>query len=355
MSEPNDAPEPEMLEAIRENVVRLKEIASREMGVSLELAEESIKWIDGYIDRIRDEVDEGTKDTMIDMLGAFLGETIIRNHGGKWEFSDGVLGVRLEGGLFASPFSKVAKQMREGPEHSIHGFYRATAAMRDHLAQESGDGGLEDDLKIEGKIIRGTFSTCTPKIRASRLRLLHYHDAAGCLARLALVPAIPLIIFALLQWTIPAVVSGLLFLAAMGLAIFVAGRIAEASENAVLTPSVVVSASPLRLLALANMNTGASDEPILAMKLVEFSRIPRHSCEIGEVIPCVSVFRGDGLEKWDDFSPQPLSFATGDMAALQANTDLLDPGDIALLRKHVKEKSHPSELRELRWIANENA
>lgn len=124
-------PSSEVLEAIRENVNVVKTVLSRELDVKLDLNEDSIKWIDGYINRNRDNLEKDTKERLIDIFGSFLGEAIINNYGGKWALYEGVVGVHLKGESWAFPFSKVEKQMYEGPEDSIYSFYRVVPMVLD--------------------------------------------------------------------------------------------------------------------------------------------------------------------------------------------------------------------------------
>jgi hypothetical protein len=102
-----------------------------ELGVKLDLDEESIEWIDGYINRNRESLDNDTKEKLIDIFGSFLGEAIIKNFGGTWAIHDGSLGIHLNDESFAFPFSKVSKQMYEGPEDSIYSFYTIVPMVLD--------------------------------------------------------------------------------------------------------------------------------------------------------------------------------------------------------------------------------
>ena len=41
-------------------------------------------WLDGYIDEHRAKLDAGDKSVLREKLGAFLGESIRHNYGGRW-------------------------------------------------------------------------------------------------------------------------------------------------------------------------------------------------------------------------------------------------------------------------------
>jgi len=61
---------------------------SEMVGVHLQFDEESVKWLDGYIERIRPNVDESSIEGVSNSVGAFPGECIIANYGGIWAQSE---------------------------------------------------------------------------------------------------------------------------------------------------------------------------------------------------------------------------------------------------------------------------
>jgi hypothetical protein len=155
----------------------------------------------------------------------------------------------------------------------------------------------------------------------------------------------------LLEWTVVAIIAGVLFVLVSALVGFIVTRQMLICENAVLTTSIVISESPVEILALVNMDTGFSEEPVLALKTIRYAKkIPCYVCRVGQVIPCVSSFQGEELETWDGFHPWPLSFATGDTNALQKNLDLLDADDIALLRDCIAREFLPEKPNQIRWL-----
>ena len=62
--------------------------ASDKLGVQLTLDSESVKWLDGYIERIRPGMDQSQIRGLSNTIGAFLGECIIANYGGSWRQAD---------------------------------------------------------------------------------------------------------------------------------------------------------------------------------------------------------------------------------------------------------------------------
>jgi hypothetical protein len=95
----------------------------QELNGSLDLDSESIQEIDDYINRNRMSFSEEQKERLISIFGSFLGEAIIKNFGGEWAWYEEALGIHLKDESFVFPFSKVSKQINNGPEDSIYSFY----------------------------------------------------------------------------------------------------------------------------------------------------------------------------------------------------------------------------------------
>lgn len=88
---------------------------------------DSLAWVESYIERMRtaEGVAPENLDGAVMTLGAYLGECVIRAHGGSWRNQDGMWGVFIDDRNAAFPFSKVAKQFENGVEggDSILGFF----------------------------------------------------------------------------------------------------------------------------------------------------------------------------------------------------------------------------------------
>ena len=120
-------------EVIQENAeVLIKHFASH-LDVELGYNSDSVKWLDGYIDRNRMEIKEETKDKLIDIFGSFLGECIKKEFGGNWTFSENGFGIELPNKAMAFPFNKVSKQFLNGSEDSIYSFFTAIPFIMSEL------------------------------------------------------------------------------------------------------------------------------------------------------------------------------------------------------------------------------
>lgn len=110
-------------ENIRLNADLVVKTLGENNGVNLAFDEESVKWLDGYIERNRKNWDEQTMEKLSGVLGSFLGECIRLNFGGEWKMDEYGLGIFFSEGNVAYPFHKIKKQMINGEGDSIASFY----------------------------------------------------------------------------------------------------------------------------------------------------------------------------------------------------------------------------------------
>lgn len=87
--------------------------------------EESVAWLDGYIERNRLNWDEQTGEKLVNILGSFLGECIRLNYGGEWQMTEYGLGIAFSDGNVTFPFTKITKQIQNGSDDSIIGLYKS--------------------------------------------------------------------------------------------------------------------------------------------------------------------------------------------------------------------------------------
>lgn len=121
--------QPGLEEKLRLNAEIVFEHLSQHAGFELGFNEESVEWIDGFIERQR--VREGFEPGgMINTIGSFLGECMCRELGGKWKYqSNGQLAVEFSDGNAAFPFNKAAKHFVNGEEDSILSFYQSAVVV----------------------------------------------------------------------------------------------------------------------------------------------------------------------------------------------------------------------------------
>lgn len=115
-----------MEEQIKDLAQKLISTLSERLGVHLKYDRASVEWVDGYIERVRLNLDESSMAGLTNSIGSFLGECIIVNYGGQWRESEGSWGVffsERNDRSAAFPFNKVRKQLLNGAEDSILSFY----------------------------------------------------------------------------------------------------------------------------------------------------------------------------------------------------------------------------------------
>jgi len=194
-----------------------------------------------------------------------------------------------------------------------------------------------------------SFSTLPPEIKVSSMRLMTKHFALGCFFKIVLFFFIITAIFFALDWGVAGYIFGFLAVVLFVALSLLTKRIAFIFNNGLLVPGIVVEEGPLVLAVLANMDTAMEDEPVWAIKRLELSNLPCAEGVIGEVIPCVAGFQGEGLVAWDDFDADPLSFATANIEDLKKNVARIDKEEIEILQKYIEEKKIPTEEEPLLW------
>lgn len=76
----------------------------------------SIAWVESFIEQQRkaERMNPEAAETLVDMLGSFLGESILHSFGGEWRMEGGLWGVFFDEHNGAFPFTKVKKQFVNG-------------------------------------------------------------------------------------------------------------------------------------------------------------------------------------------------------------------------------------------------
>lgn len=112
--------------AIQHHVTLVQENLGPASNVDFKFSEESIKWLDGYIERNRKK---GPTDALEQVIASYLGETIRINYQCKWAGINEGVGLQCPGELTVLPLNKVSKQFESGHEHSVYDFYLAIPAL----------------------------------------------------------------------------------------------------------------------------------------------------------------------------------------------------------------------------------
>ncbi len=88
------------------------DVLSEKEQVHLDYSAESISWLDNYIDEHRADLNDGDKLLLQEKFGAFLGESILRNFGGRWvRNNDNHWMIAFGETVKASPFELIAQHL----------------------------------------------------------------------------------------------------------------------------------------------------------------------------------------------------------------------------------------------------
>ena len=93
--------------------------------LNLKYDADSVKFIEGFIERNKGNFEKEESKGLINSLGSFLGQCIIENYGGQWQVDNdtGSVAVAFDDKNKAYPFAKVSKQFENGLEDSGSSFY----------------------------------------------------------------------------------------------------------------------------------------------------------------------------------------------------------------------------------------
>ena len=106
-------------------MMELKQLSDEtKKQLKLKYNSDSVKYLEGFIERTKVNIEKDNWRGLINSCGAFLGECIIENYGGIWkEDENGNIGIIFDDQNIAYPFAKVSKQFENGLEDSIFSFY----------------------------------------------------------------------------------------------------------------------------------------------------------------------------------------------------------------------------------------
>jgi hypothetical protein len=114
---------PSAISAVQANAALVVSVARDRLGHELNFDEQGVRWLDGYIQRQHEAGDPASRDSLVNTLGSFLGECVIRSFGGEWACIDGAWCVRFDAKNAVFPFAKVAKQLENGAADSVLSFF----------------------------------------------------------------------------------------------------------------------------------------------------------------------------------------------------------------------------------------
>lgn len=112
-----------IVDRIRANAELVVSVAANQLGEAVGYDEAGVRWLDGYIQRQHEQGDPSKRNGLVNMLGSYLGELIIRSFGGEWTEADGTWCVQFDARNMVYPFAKAAKHLERGAEESVLSFF----------------------------------------------------------------------------------------------------------------------------------------------------------------------------------------------------------------------------------------
>lgn len=101
----------------------LAETVKSQLNLNYDL--HSVKFIEEFIERQRNNFDSEQRKGLINSIGSFVGQCIIINYGGHWQVDQDTqtMCITLDDKNKIFPFAKTAKQFENGLEDSVYSFY----------------------------------------------------------------------------------------------------------------------------------------------------------------------------------------------------------------------------------------
>ena len=123
---------------IKANAKLVIEQLSPLSGLEFGYNAESVAWVDGFIEnqRIRSDIDKNVVNGLVNTLGSFLGECIIRCYGGSWQNINGEWCIRFDNKNAVYPFNKVKKQFKNGQADSTKKFFELIPVLFKEYVQK---------------------------------------------------------------------------------------------------------------------------------------------------------------------------------------------------------------------------
>lgn len=109
-----------------EDYTRLRELAEEvKTAFQLNYDADSVKYIEGFIERQKGGLEESKLPGLINSLGSFLGQCIITNYGGHWERDEltQAFAVVWDNQNKVFPIAKTAEQFENGLVDSVSSFF----------------------------------------------------------------------------------------------------------------------------------------------------------------------------------------------------------------------------------------
>ncbi|MBS9784046.1 DUF3239 domain-containing protein [Candidatus Gracilibacteria bacterium] len=98
-------------------------------------------------------------------------------------------------------------------------------------------------------------------------------------------------------------------------------------KNGLIVPAIIIDINPIKIIALANMCSEENQKLIWGCQKITLKNLPNHKIEVGEKIPCVTMFgiAIDGYRR--HFEPRPISWGYKNPKYITEVVDLITNDD----------------------------
>ena len=124
--------------------------------LNLDYNTNSIKFVEDFIERQRNNFDSEQRKGLVNSIGSFVGQCIIKNYGGHWQLDQDTqtVCVALDDKNKIFPFAKTAKQFENGLEDSVYSFYTIIPAVfkiKPLITSKASDNSQSTNLTVQSK------------------------------------------------------------------------------------------------------------------------------------------------------------------------------------------------------------
>lgn len=109
------------------------DIAAKNFDITLDWSENSIERVEQMLAQLHAEMartqpPEETVKTFCKMFGSYIGQVLLRHHGGEWGVvtmgEESIPGIQYGAGALCWPWGKVRNRLFNGPEDNVWHYYR---------------------------------------------------------------------------------------------------------------------------------------------------------------------------------------------------------------------------------------
>ena len=89
-------------------------------------------------------------------------------------------------------------------------------------------------------------------------------------------------------------------------------------EDGLLVPGMIVNLSPLEIIVLVNMCSSEDTPTTYGCKKIQVGSLPGHAIEVGEEVPCATLFLGSKDGCYQTFMPRPICWGYSDSEKIKS-------------------------------------